>query len=320
MSILHVVSVSGGKDSAATLLLALSRFRRDRVVPIFCDTGNEHEAVYEYLAYLELALDIRIHRLRASFDDEIAAKRLFIARDQRRGRDKSGRRLRWSNKAKRRALAVLHPTGNPFLDLCLWKSRFPSRKAQFCTEQLKRDPAVSFQLELIDQGHTVVSWQGVRRDESANRRNALKFERIGPRLFAFRPLVEWSAAQVFDYCAQAGIQPNPLYLQGCSRVGCMPCINTNKDELRQIAARWPEHVARIAEWERLVSVACKHGATTFFNRELLGPGHSAAEYFAAENITAVIEWAKTSRGGKQYDLLAELIEPTACASSYGLCA
>lgn len=362
MSILHVVSVSGGKDSAATLLLALSRFRRDRVVPIFCDTGNEHEAVYEYLAYLEQALDIQIHRLRASFDDEIAAKRMFIARDRRVGREYpravvldrdgkpvpkrdargnivtrtvvrrgetvvkvvpktrkvgGGRKVRWSNKAKRRALEILHPTGNPYLDLCLWKGRFPSRKAQFCTQELKTKPAVLFQLELVDQGHTVVSWQGVRRDESANRRNALKYERIGPGLFAFRPLVEWSAAQVFDHCAQAGIQPNPLYLQGCSRVGCMPCINVGKDELRQIAVRWPEHVARISEWELLVGQASKRGFSTF-----MSDGHEdpdRREIFADLNIHARVEWAKTSRGGKQYDLLADLIEPTACASSYGLC-
>ncbi|MBL8469674.1 phosphoadenosine phosphosulfate reductase family protein [Methyloversatilis discipulorum] len=360
--ILHVVSVSGGKDSTATLLLALSRFRRDRVVPIFCDTGNEHEAVYEYLAYLEQALDIQIHRLRASFDDEIAAKRMFIARDRRVGRQYpravvldsagnpvpkrdsrgnivtrtvvrrgqtvvevvpktrkvgGGRKVRWTNTAKRRALEILHPTGNPYLDLCLWKGRFPSRKAQFCTEELKTKPAVLFQLGLVDQGHTVVSWQGVRRDESPARANALKFECIGPRMFAFRPLVEWSAAQVFDHCAQAGIQPNPLYLQGCSRVGCMPCINVGKDELRQISARWPEHVERIAQWELLVGQACKRGFST-----MLSDGHEAAdrrEIFADLNIYARVEWAKTSRGGKQYDLLADLIEPTACASSYGLC-
>lgn len=315
--IIHVVSVSGGKDSAATLLIAIKRFGLHRVQAIFCDTGNEHEAVYQYLDYLERALKIRINRLSSSFNDEIAAKRLFIARDQRRGRDKHGRRLRWSNKAKRRALAVLHPTGNPFLDLCLWKGRFPSRKAQFCTEQLKRDPAVAFQLDLVDQGYTVVSWQGVRRDESLNRRHALQFERIGPRMYAYRPLVEWSAQQVFDYCARAGIQPNPLYLQGCSRVGCMPCINTNKNELREIAARFPEHIERIAEWEALVSGASKRCFSTFMADA--DDRKDRRAIFASLNIHARVQWAKTSRGGTQYDLLAGLIEPTACSSAYGLC-
>jgi len=369
MSILHVVSVSGGKDSAATLLLALSRFRKDRIVPIFCDTGHEHDEVYRYLDYLELALDLRIHRLRASFDDEIAAKRMFIARDRRTRREykrvpkvdrqgnpvylrdrsgnyvmvpvfstdadgkptneiikmrpvqrwgwDSGRKVRWSNKAKRRAMAVLQPTGNPYLDLCLWKGRFPSRKAQFCTERLKRDPAVEFQLGLVDQGHTIVSWQGVRRDESINRRHALKFERIGPRMFAFRPLVEWSALQVFDYCASKSIHPNPLYLQGMGRVGCMPCINVGKDELRQIAARFPEHIKLVSEWEVLVGQASKRGFST-----LIGDGHAAKDrrkVFTDLNIHAKVEWSKTSRGGTQFDLLADLIEPSACSSAYGLC-
>lgn len=42
----HVVSVSGGKDSAATLLIALEKCQMDSVIPIFCDTGNEHQSVF----------------------------------------------------------------------------------------------------------------------------------------------------------------------------------------------------------------------------------------------------------------------------------
>ena len=75
------------------------------------DTGHEHAAVYDYLAYLEQTLGVSITRLRADFSEQMANKRLFIARDQRMGRDKSGKRLRWTNKAERRALAVLHATG-----------------------------------------------------------------------------------------------------------------------------------------------------------------------------------------------------------------
>lgn len=360
--IVHVISVSGGKDSAATLLIALERFGRERVIPIFCDTGNEHEEVYTYLDYLEQALDIKIKRLRADFSEQIAAKRMFIARDQRTRREYDtapvfdaegnpvpkrdargnivmrkvrrggqeviepaqktkkvggGRRVRWTNKGKRRALAALHQTGIPFLDLCLWKGRFPSRKAQFCTEELKRNMAVAFQLDLADSGKTVVSWQGVRRDESLNRRNAKLFERVGAGLYIYRPIVEWTAAQVFEFCAERGIKPNPLYLQGMGRIGCMPCINVGKEELRQIAARFPEHIERITEWERLVSDACKLGFSTF-----MADAHDAKdrrEIFDDLNIRARIEWARTSRGGRQFDMLADLIESTACASAYGLC-
>lgn len=320
MSIIHVVSVSGGKDSAATLLLAIERFGVDRVRAVFCDTGNEHQAVYVYLDYLEHATGVTIQRLTSNFSAEIARKRMFIARDQRTRRGADGRKVRWTNKAKRRALAVLHPTGNPFLDLCLWKGRFPSRKAQFCTEHLKRNMAVTFQLDLIDAGNTVVSWQGVRRDESMNRRNAKKYESVGGGLHIFRPLVEWSAADVFDYCRSKGIEPNPLYKQGMGRVGCMPCINANKAELHQIARRFPEHIARISRWEALVLAASKRGGATFIPAENGGQMVQNSLQHARENdIYQIIEWSKTSRGGKQFSLLTALDEPTACASEYGLC-
>lgn len=314
MRVKHVVSTSGGKDSAATLLLALERFGPTNVIPIFCDTGNEHQAVYDYLDYLDANLGVKIQRLKASFAVEIANKRMFIARDRRHKRGPNGRKMRWTNAAKRRALAVLHPTGNPFLDLCLWKGRFPSRKAQFCTEQLKRNPAVEFQMDLIDQGYTVVSWQGVRRDESLNRRNAKRFEAVGGGLYIYRPIVDWTAQDVFDHCASHGIKPNPLYLQGMGRVGCMPCINANKAELRQIGARFPEHVARIHEWEQLVGAASKRSASTF----IAAPGVRPWEA-KVRGIYSVIEWSKTSRGGRQYDMLADLIDSDSCASSYGLC-
>lgn len=311
--IYQVISVSGGKDSTATLLLAMQHYPLDQIKPIFCDTGNEHEAVYQYLDYLESKLGIRIERLKADFSEQIARKRMFIARDMRTGR-KKGRRIRWTNKAKRRALAALHPTGNPFLDLCMLKGRFPSRKAQFCTEELKRNIAVEFQMNLVDQGHHVVSWQGIRRDESDARKNAKIYERLNPAMIAYRPIVEWTAIQVFDYCASLGIEPNPLYLQGMGRVGCMPCINVSKSELKEIAKRFPDHIARISEWEKLVAQSSKRGLATF----LAAPGmenHEAAK----QDIWQRVRWAKTSRGGRQFDLLTDLEPTSGCSSSYGLC-
>lgn len=361
----HVVSLSSGKDSVATLIIALNRFGRDAVTPIFCDTGNEHVIVHEHLEYLERTLGIQVVRLRANFGDEIAGKRLFISRDRRTGREYDaapvfdvdgnpvpkrddrgnivmkkvrrdgvvvmepvqktkkvggGRRIRWSNKAKRRALSALYPTGNPFLDLCLWKGRFPSRRAQFCTEELKRNIAVEYQLSLMERGHTVVSWQGVRRDESLNRRDAKRFERVGPRFYIYRPIVDWNAPQVFASIKAQKLEYNPLYLQGFSRVGCMPCINCSKEEVRTIMARAPEHLDEKAHWEALVSMCSKRGFSTFFYKELhKNTGIMDRRVHRMNNIDAVKEWAKTTRGGRQYDLLQDVDEPSVCSSAYGLC-
>lgn len=306
---LRVVSVSGGKDSTACAILALDQYPRDEVRLVFADTGNEHEQTYRYvLDYMPAALGIAVDVVRPSFAEQIARKAEFV-------------RTKWpehgvSEDKIRLALAVLKPTGIPYLDLCIWKGRFPSRKAQFCTEQLKTLPLAEYQNDLLDAGYLVESWQGVRADESLNRRNLPEREDRGGGLSIYRPILRWTAQQTVDFVRSRGFQINPLYRQGMGRVGCMPCINARKSEIAEIASRFPEHVERIAEWERLVSEASKPDASTFFHAPK--KGLSIEEAVRAANIRAIVEWSKTTRGGRQYDLLHD-DEAPACSSAYGLC-
>ena len=46
---IHLASVSGGKDSAVTLAVAMALHDHADVLGAFADTGNEHEAVYDYV-------------------------------------------------------------------------------------------------------------------------------------------------------------------------------------------------------------------------------------------------------------------------------
>jgi 3'-phosphoadenosine 5'-phosphosulfate sulfotransferase (PAPS reductase)/FAD synthetase len=46
----HVISMSGGKDSLATRLVAIEKGIEH--VAVFADTGNEHQITYDYLDYL----------------------------------------------------------------------------------------------------------------------------------------------------------------------------------------------------------------------------------------------------------------------------
>lgn len=312
----NVVSVSGGKDSTALILLALER-KAENLHFVFADTGHEHKKTYEYINYLMAALDINIELVRADFSKQIHAKRKFIANDQRFGR-KKGKKIRWSNKAKRRALAILKPTGNPFLDLMMWKGRFASTKARFCSSELKHGPLNDYVNTLANNGDTVISWQGVRADESLNRRDLpekdIEFGSWEPEpigILIYRPIITWTVDDVFAMHHKYRINPNPLYSEGMGRVGCMPCIHARKDELRNIAMRFPEEIQRVADWEKLVGLASKRGESSFFahadNRGL--------------NIAEAVEWSKTTRGARNYDLI-NLIEersPAACSSLYGLC-
>jgi len=309
--VIRLVSISGGKDSTATLLVALERHPKDEIFAAFADTGNEHELTYEAVRYLERATGIRVEWLKQDFTHEWSRKRDYV-------RDK------WAGKGVPdhvidRALAVLDPgpTGVPFLDLCVVKSRFPSSLSQFCTQHLKTEPLTDYAMELIEDHGEVESWQGVRADESLNRAGLSEREVVGGGLTIYRPILTWSVDDVFAIHRKHGIEPNPLYSMGMDRVGCFPCINTNKLSLREMATRFPLHIDRIEEWERIVGETSRRQFSTFFPSP--GGDRSPAEVHAEGNIRQVVEWSRTSRGGKQYDLMTELVDLPACSSSYGLC-
>lgn len=347
----NILSISGGKDSTAMLLLAIEK-ETPNLSAIFCDTGNEHQSTYDYIEYLQKETGIEIKTLKADFSKEILAKRKFIANDVRTKRiyktvpvewDGSGKvtkqkkigrgkKARWSNKAKTRALSVLYPTGNPFLDLCLWKGRFPSTKAAFCTEELKRKIALAHQLSEMEDGSTVISWQGIRRDESKRRStyemHDIEFGSWGEDHkkpeghLIYRPIIEWTAIDAFNMHRKHGINWNPLYEQGMGRVGCMACINCRKKELAEIDKRFPKEIQRIDGWEVLVGKASKRGASTFFP-STIDPFNSEKDNTKVSRethgIIKVVEWSKTTRGGRQFSLLDGLEDVSMCSSMYGLC-
>lgn len=307
----HIVSISGGKDSALTLAIALDKYGSD-VSVLFCDTGNEHDYVYEHIEYLERKLGVKVAHLKASFGKQIAGKRKFIANDQRTKR-RRGNKIRWSNKRKRIALEHLRPSGNPMLDLCIWKGRFPSRRAQFCTQFLKISIAEKYQNEIYENNEVTV-WTGVRRDESAHRANTKGFEMAAEGFYFKRPLVDMTTEEVFAGLKYYGLEPNPLYGLGFTRVGCLPCINANKNEIRLISELFPERIDNIREWERIVGGASRRGMNSFFHARTKGLANQEA--YKEARIDNTVLWSKTARGGKQYEM------PNiskACLLSEGMC-
>lgn len=301
----NIVSVSGGKDSTALLLLAKEQ-NVENLQAVFADTGHEHPQTIDYVAYLNENV-FPIRTIKADFSMQIERKREVV---QTKWREEGVEEL-----FIERALSVLSPTGNPFLDLCLWKGRFPSTRARFCSEELKRNPIINqVQKPLLNQGDDIISWQGVRADESASRRNLPELEiklvhDNGAELWNYRPILKWTAEDCFSMHKKHGIKHNPLYEQGMGRVGCMPCIHARKDELLEISKRFSAELERVAEWEALVSMAAKRGKSTFFS---LADNHG-------DGVWQVVEWSKTARGGKQIDLLRVEREVQLCTSIYGLC-
>jgi len=327
----HIIGLSGGKDSTATLLVALARLPKAQIQPVFVDTGNEQRQTYAYLDTLEAHLDIPITRLRPDFSEQMAAKRKFIANDQRTGRDKRGVKLRWSNRRKREALAHLHPSGNPFLDLCMLKGMFPSNRSQFCTDYLKKQTFIGYVDDLAQTGQRVVVWQGIRREESDKRKNARLFERVGPGFYHFRPLIHWTTEDVFRFLDAKGVEPNPLYAS-LGRVGCAPCLFANKKDLRAMLGAGegftPEDSAailsRIREWERRVSACSKTGRAAFFHGKELAGAHlhevHPLTFWDRHRIDAIRHWSEkpTRFNAGDWDGF-DAPEESSCSSEWGLC-
>lgn len=375
----HLVNVSGGKDSTACYLLAIESGRPFRAV--FADTGNEHEATYEYIARLhERTGGPKVETVRAEFSRQLAQHRAYIiekwpaellagrpgrwlysgrsvyvedegddegcggmvplgpvsdmppagdpfAAERAEIRDANGA---WTWKPGVRPLtpeaagaivaeaAALHePTGNPYLDLCISKGRFPSRMAQFCTGELKEIPITEQVVLPMLKSGPLLQWLGIRADESRNRAKQPRFNRHESGSYLWRPIFRWTVEDVWAQHRKHGLAPNPLYAQGMGRVGCMPCINCRKGELRAIADHFPEHIDRIERWERVVAAANKRRSATFFPAvtdptDVDRPGTYAG-------IRTMVEWSRTERGGRQFGLFFQAQTGGGCSSDLALC-
>jgi hypothetical protein len=104
----------------------------------------------------------------------------------------------------------------------------------------------------------------------------------------------------FDYVRLHKEQINPLYSLGFTRVGCAPCVNSNKDDILKWATRFPEMIDKVRAWER-------HVGRTFFAPCVPG--------MVINWIDDVVAWAKTDFGGRQNNLFRILLTlPSECVS------
>lgn len=308
MTIQHLVSVSGGKDSTATYLLAIESGRPFRAV--FADTGNEHDLTLEYVARLhERTGGPKVETVRADFTREIEQHKRFVLE-------------KWPEQGipddiVQEAASLHVPTGNPFLDLCISKGRFPSRMAQFCTEELKTIPITTQIVGPMLKVGPVLQWLGIRAEESPHRAKQPRYNRHESGSMVWRPIFRWMLADVWRQHTRHGILPNPLYAMGMGRVGCMPCINCRKSELRSIADQFPEHIDRIERWEAVVAAANKRRAATFFPAMTDPLGTDRPGTYS--RIRTVVEWSRTTRGGRQYGMFFNEQTGGGCNSDLALC-
>jgi 3'-phosphoadenosine 5'-phosphosulfate sulfotransferase (PAPS reductase)/FAD synthetase len=202
------------------------------------------------------------------------------------------------------------------------KGMFPSRTIRFCTEELKVKPLHAFIQRVHDEtGHPVISAIGLRADESAARAHLAPIDGITLKskleVTIWRPIIDKPESWVIEMHQKHNLMPNPLYLAGASRVGCWPCIHSRKSEIRFMAEHDPTQIDRLERLEASASeAAIARGARAvgFFQSRLAEDGGK----FPIWPIRQVVDWSRTARGGRQYELF-DSRDPDEGCTRWGMC-
>jgi 3'-phosphoadenosine 5'-phosphosulfate sulfotransferase (PAPS reductase)/FAD synthetase len=278
-TIVYIGGFSGGIDSQAAARFMLNRYGAACVVLVNSDAGgNEHPLTVEhidwYSEHVHPVVCIQAIVCDMWMDGDTAAERGFDPDEP----------LTFVRMAEIRGI-------------------FPSRKRQFCTDRLKLQPIRRWITANYPDGN-YARFSGVRRDESRTRadRRWMEWDDFYD-CDLYNPVFDWSKQMCFDYVKHHGEQISPLYTLGFNRVGCAPCVNSDKDAILHWTTRFPEMIDKVRTWETQVG-------RTFFAPCVPG--------MVLNWIDDVVAWAKTDRGGRQNNLF-RILPPPACESRYGLC-
>jgi hypothetical protein len=149
--------------------------------------------------------------------------------------------------------------------------RFPQvsgdLRVRWCSPLLKIDvAALAINNDPWFRGRRLLFLTGERREESANRatyaeKESHRCDRRCRRVDAWRSVIDWPEARVWETIRRWRIQPHPAYRLGFPRVSCMCCIFGGPDQWASIRRIAPARFARIAAYERQFGCTIKRGLT-----------------------------------------------------------
>ena len=212
----HAVSLSGGKDSTAMLLLMIERDMPIDMV-LSADTGMEFPEMYEHLAKLDEHLfrerGIHITTLRHPKGFE------YLMFDEPKQKPRS---------LENRAKLGIPPYGNGW----------PGIRVRWCTGQLKTH-LITKEVNRLKGELGAIHYVGIAADEAWR----CKDERY--------PLVEWgiTEAQALQACYDRGFDFGGLY-EIYHRASCWCCPFQRIDELRKLRKHHPELWGKLMELDR----------------------------------------------------------------------
>lgn len=213
----HAVSLSGGKDSTAMLLLMV-----DHEMPIDCvicaDTGMEFPEMYEHLNKV---------------DDWLFRERGLHITYLRHPMGFEGMMFRVPNEAEK---TVKYRQEN---GISLLGKGWPTMRVRWCTGELKTH-LIDTYVSSLKEGRKVQHYVGIAADEP---------QRVKKACY---PLVDWhiTEADALAICYNRGFNWGGLY-ELHHRCSCWCCPLQRIDELRKLRKHHPEL------WRRLRDMDCQ---------------------------------------------------------------
>lgn len=125
---------------------------------------------------------------------------------------------------------------------------------RFCTSELKTSQ-IHAALGRSFKGLTVISVVGVRRQESRQRARAGIADRNHRSgTWTWRPILDWTEAEVFDAIDAWGVALHPAYRQfGMTRVSCRFCIMSSLSDLKAASCQLEAQ----GLYRRMVDLECR---------------------------------------------------------------
>lgn len=218
-SIRHIVSISGGKDSAALAIYLRQNYPQIPCEYVFCDTMSELPETDEFIERLEALLGAEVKRLNAL-----------------------------------ESLGVEQKPGRTPFDMYLnemYGGFLPNPRSRWCTRVLKIEP-----FERYVGKDQAFSYIGIRADENRDGYQAKKPPVFSqrPNIVPVYPFKDDNIgiADVKRILEESGLGL-PDYYRWRSRSGCYFCFYQQIGEWQRLAEEHPELFEKAKEYEREVN-------------------------------------------------------------------
>lgn len=232
----HIVQFSGGKDSAATLILVVNKYGPENVLAVFTDTGFEDETTVPYIIDFCKRLNVELKILKSKKFNNL----LDMAYQKNKMPTRRSRFCTSELKVK------------PFIDWLIDEVHdnviiYQGIRASESKERAAMNAECRYFKYYFE--HYTIN----KRNERVYHNYRSKEVKEWCKLYddsLRRPVFNLSGQDVINIIIANNLPVHPLYLKGAQRVGCFPCVLSAHSSTFNMFKFHPERMEYLEDFER----------------------------------------------------------------------